>query len=60
MGREKVKLFNAPDSKTSSILLKDSERVRGKEEAGGVEGRPGARDGGEEAEGEDMKWADGG
>ena len=28
-------------------------------EAGGVEGQPGARDGGEGAEGEDIKWADG-
>ena len=29
------------------------------EEAGGVEGHPGARDGGEGAEGEDKKWVDG-
>ena len=32
----------------------------GGEEAGGAEGQPGARDGGEEAEEEDIKWADGG
>ena len=29
----------------------------GGEEAGGIEGWPGARDSGERAEGEDMKWA---
>ena len=29
------------------------------EEAGGVEGQPGARVGGEEAEGEDTEWAEG-
>ena len=29
-------------------------------EAGGTEGKPGARDGGGGAEGEDIKWADGG
>ena len=28
-------------------------------EAGGIEGQPGARDGGEGAEGEDIKWGDG-
>ena len=27
------------------------------EEAGSIEGQPGARDGGEEAEGEDTEWA---
>ena len=32
----------------------------GGEEAGGVEGQPGARVGGEGAEGEDTEWADGG
>ena len=32
----------------------------GREEAGGVEGQPGARDSGEGAEGEDTEWADGG
>ena len=32
-------------------------RESGGEEAG-VEGQPGARDGGEEAEGEDTEWAD--
>ena len=60
MGREKVKEFSAPDSKTSSIPLKNPERARGGEEARGAEGQPGARDGGEGAEGEDIKWADGG
>ena len=30
------------------------------EKAGGVEGQPGARGSGEEAAGEDTKWADGG
>ena len=34
-----------------------SESVGG-EEAGGVEGRSGAKDSGEGAEGEDIKWAD--
>ena len=29
-------------------------------EAGGAEKKPGARDGGEGAEGENMEWADGG
>ena len=29
-------------------------------EAGGAERKPGARDGGGEAEGEDIEWADGG
>ena len=37
MGRKKVKLFSAPDSKTSSIPLKNPERVRGGENAGGAE-----------------------
>ena len=32
----------------------------GGEEAGGIEGRPGARDGGEGAEEGNIKWADGG
>ena len=31
-----------------------------REEAGGVGGQPGARDGGEGAEGEDTEWDDGG
>ena len=44
---------------TSSIPLKNSERVRGGEEAGGVEGWPGARDGGEGAEEGDIEWAEG-
>ena len=34
-------------------------RESGGEEAGGIEGQPGARDGGEEAEEEDTEWADG-
>ena len=34
--------------------------VGGGEEEGGVEGQPGARDGGEGAEGEYTEWADGG
>ena len=58
MGQKKAKKFCAPGSKTSSIPLKKPERVRG-EEAGGVEEQPGARDGGEGEEGEDIKWADG-
>ena len=33
-------------------------RDSGGKGAGGIEGQPGARDGGEGAEGEDMKWAD--
>ena len=59
MGREKVKQFSAPGSETSSIPLKNPERVRGGEEAEGVEGQPGARNGGEGAEGGDIEWADG-
>ena len=35
-------------------------RESGGEEAGGVAGQPGARDGSEGAEGEDTEWADGG
>ena len=46
--------------KTSSILLKNPERVWEGQEAGGAEGQPGTRDGGEGAKGEDKKWADGG
>ena len=38
MGREKVKLFSAPGSKTSSIPLKNPERVRREEETGGIQG----------------------
>ena len=34
-------------------------RESGGEEAGGAEGQPGARDGGEGAEAEEVKWADG-
>ena len=34
--------------------------VSGGEEAGGVEGQPGARGNGEGAEGEDTKWVEGG
>ena len=45
---------------TSSIPLKNPERVRGGKEAGGVKGRPGTRDGGEGAEEGDLQWADGG
>ena len=55
-----MKYFNAPGLKTSSIPLKNPERLRGGEEARGREGQPGARDDSEEAEGEDIKWADGG
>ena len=35
-------------------------RESGGEETGGVEGQPGARDGGEGEEGEDTEWTDGG
>ena len=59
MGQKKVKQFSAPGSKTSSILLKNLDGVTWGEETGGVEGQPEARDGGEGAEGEDTKWADG-
>ena len=59
MGREQVKLFSASGSKTSSIPLKNPERVRG-EKAEGIEGQPGARDGSEVAKGEDTMWAAGG
>ena len=58
MAQKKVKEFSAPGSKTSSIPLKNPERVRGGEKSGGAEGNPGARDSGEGEE--DVKWADGG
>ena len=60
MGREKVKYFSASGSKISRILLKNPEGVRGGEKAGGTEEQPGARNGGEGAEGGDIEWADGG
>ena len=47
MGRKKVKQFSAHGSKTSSIPLKNPKRVSGGEEAGGAEGQPGAKNGGE-------------
>ena len=50
-----MKQFSAPGWKTSSIPLENPERVRGR---GGIEGQPGARDGGKGAEGEDIEWAD--
>ena len=59
MRQKKVKYFSAPGSKTSSIPLKNSKRFGGAE-TGGIEGQPEAWDGGEEAEEEDIKWADGG
>ena len=40
--------------------MKNPEGVMEEEEAGGVEGQPGARGGGEGAEGEDAKWEEGG
>ena len=40
--------------------LRTLKKLVGREEAGGVEGQPGARGGGEGAEEEDIKWADGG
>ena len=43
-----MKKFSAPGSKTASILLKNPEGIRG-EEAGGVEGQPGAKSGNEGA-----------
>ena len=46
MGRKKVKWFIAPGSKISSISLKNLERMRGREETGGVIGQPGARESG--------------
>ena len=49
-----MKWFSAPGSKTSSIPLKNPEGVRGRKEGGGIEGQPGARDGGEGAEVEDI------
>ena len=50
-----MKKFSVAGSKTSSISLKNLERVMGGEEAGGVERQPGAKDGGEGAEGKDTK-----
>ena len=55
MRRKKVKQFSAPGSETVSIPLKNHEGVRGKEEAGGAERQPRARDGGEGAEGKNTK-----
>ena len=63
MRRKKVKQFSASGSKTSSIPLKNPERVTGEKDAEGAEGaegQPGTRDGGEGAEEEDTKRADGG
>ena len=58
MGQKKV--FSAPGPKTANIPLKNHERVRGgREEAGDIEGQLGARSGGEGAEGENTKWAEG-
>ena len=51
MGRNKVKQFSPPGSKTAGIPLKNPEGVRRGEKAGGAEGQPGARDDGEGAEG---------
>ena len=46
---------------TTCIPLKNCEGVGWGEEAGGIEGQPGARGSGEGAEGEkDTKWAEGG
>ena len=59
MGQKKVKRFSAPGSETSSIPLENPERVRG-------ERRQEMQDSQEQetmvnvAEGEDIKWADGG
>ena len=47
MGRKKMKQFSAPGLKISSIPSENPERFKGKEKAGGEEGQPGARDGGE-------------
>ena len=53
-----MKQLSAPGSKTTSNPLKNPERVRGGEEAGGIEGHPGGRDGGEGEKGENTKWAE--
>ena len=50
--------FSARGSETACISLKYPEGVREEEEAGGVERQPEAR-GGEGAEEEDTKWAEG-
>ena len=55
MGQKKVKQFSVHGSKTSSIPLKNPERVR-ESRSKGEEGQPGARDGGE---GENTKWEEG-
>ena len=47
MGQKKVKQLSAPGSKNSSIPLKNLEGVRGEEEAGGIEGQPKSKGGGE-------------
>ena len=51
-----MKWFSAPGTETSTILLKNPERVKGGEEAGGVEKCPGARDGDKGAEEGDIEW----
>ena len=50
-----MKPFSAPGSKTSSLPLENPERVRRREEAGGIERQPEARGGGEGEEGEDTE-----
>ena len=50
--------FSAPGLETASIPLKNPEGVKWEEEAGDVEGEPGARGGGEGV-GEE-EWAEGG
>ena len=37
MRQNKLEKFSSPNSETASISLKNLERVRGKEDAGGVE-----------------------
>ena len=59
MGREKMKQFSAPGSKTASIPLKNLEGVEGQEEAGSVEGKPEAGGSGEGAEGKETQWVEG-
>ena len=60
MGREKMSSSVLLARRSPGFHWRILRESGGGEEAGGIEGRPGARDGGEGAEEGNMKWADGG
>ena len=61
MRQKKMWQFSARCSETTSILLKNPEGVKGREEkAGGIEEQSGAKGGGEGPGGEETEWAEGG